>query len=125
MSTSTFAHGKRVLLEALASRRIALVEIEYDGEGDSGQIEHISAVDAKDQPVATKESITLTLSVVGQPAATETPLANDVKRGTSWLGHAPSAFRRAFGLGVPPPVTTNTTFTARLTPLPNCSVTVA
>jgi hypothetical protein len=46
MTSSNFTLPKRNLLKALAARRIAIVEINYDGEGDSGQIEDIVAVDA-------------------------------------------------------------------------------
>jgi hypothetical protein len=56
-----FARAKCAVLRALRLRGIAVVEIEYDGEGDDGQIGAISAYDAQDQPVECTKPIRLAL----------------------------------------------------------------
>src|SRR5262245_17777905 len=57
----TAAFAKRAILKALSARGIATVTIEYDGEGDSGQIEDILGFDAKDNRVALNEPVGLAL----------------------------------------------------------------
>lgn len=56
-----FAKVKRRLLKALRARGIARVQIEYDGEGDSGQIGEITAHDARGKIVALNHPIRLAL----------------------------------------------------------------
>src|SRR4051794_40786293 len=56
-----FAKAKRAVLKALRARGIATVEIEYDGEGDSGQIESIAARDVKGWPVRLNQPLSLAL----------------------------------------------------------------
>jgi hypothetical protein len=56
-----FAKAKRAVLRALRARSIARVEIEYDGEGDSGQIGGIHAYDAKNGPVGIDRPVKLAL----------------------------------------------------------------
>jgi hypothetical protein len=61
------AHAKRAMLQALRKRGIATVSIEYDGEGDSGQIGDIRALDTKERPVATNQPVRLALYRHKQP----------------------------------------------------------
>jgi hypothetical protein len=67
MTNSNFALPKRNLLKALAARRIATVEINYDGEGDSGQIQDIVAVDAGNAHVPLDRPVTMALSEGNEP----------------------------------------------------------
>jgi len=62
------AYAKRALLKALRTRGITSVSIEYDGEGDSGQIDGILAWDAKDKPVDINQPVRLAL-YPGKPAS--------------------------------------------------------
>ena len=55
------AYAKRAMLRALRARGIATVTIEYDGEGDSGQIGDILACDAKQHPVDIERPVQLAL----------------------------------------------------------------
>ena len=55
------AFAKRAMLRALRARGIATVTIEYDGEGDSGQIGDILAYDAKQHPVDIERPVQLAL----------------------------------------------------------------
>ena len=58
---TAIVYAKRAILRALAARGIASVTIEYDGEGDSGQIDGILAYDSKEQPVAIDRPVRLAL----------------------------------------------------------------
>ncbi len=59
--------AKRALLEALAAQRIATVEITYDGESDSGQIEDIVAVDVGNVPVPLDLPVNISLPESAEP----------------------------------------------------------
>jgi hypothetical protein len=59
MTGVTFA--KRAILKTLRERGIVTVSIEYDGEGDSGQIGDILAFDARNRSVATNQPVRLAL----------------------------------------------------------------
>jgi len=61
MTSSTFPKAKRVLLKALSAHQIASVAITYDGEGDSGQIQDISAVNSKNEPVSLNRPVKLAM----------------------------------------------------------------
>jgi hypothetical protein len=45
------AHNKGAIFDALAEARIHTLTVEFDGYGDSGQIESIEAFDSASQPV--------------------------------------------------------------------------
>jgi len=53
--------AKAALLAGLKASRVATVTIEYDGEGDSGQIETIVARTARGKPATLRGSVTLDL----------------------------------------------------------------
>jgi hypothetical protein len=56
---SGISDAKRAMLKALRARGIATASIEYDGEGDSGQIVGIFASDAEEKPVALDRPVRL------------------------------------------------------------------
>jgi len=55
------AAAKRLILAALKRACIAAVEVAYDGEGDSGQIGEITAVDPAGKPATLLHSVFLNL----------------------------------------------------------------
>lgn len=55
-----FAEAKAALIAALRANNISHVEVEYDGEGDEGQIQSIAAFDANNQDIPT-DTITITM----------------------------------------------------------------
>jgi rhodanese-related sulfurtransferase len=61
MTSTPIAKVNQTVLAALRSKNIARVEIDYDGEGDTGQIADIWAVDAADHPVSLDRPITVAL----------------------------------------------------------------
>lgn len=63
---------KALLCAALKAKAIATVSIEYDGEGDSGQINEITAVDANQQPVSLDQPVTLALHKPQEPTTYNT-----------------------------------------------------
>jgi hypothetical protein len=71
MTNSSFTSAKSALLKALAARRIATVEITYDGEGDSGQIQDIVAVDIGNARVPLDRQVTTALSDGKEPTLSE------------------------------------------------------
>lgn len=60
---------KALLCEALKARGITTVSIEYDGEGDSGQVNDIQAFDGKQQPVSLDQPVTLAIHKPEEPTA--------------------------------------------------------
>lgn len=58
---SALVNIKRRLLVALKRRKIASVVIHYDGEGDSGQVQSVSALDHRDHRVFLQAPIRLAL----------------------------------------------------------------
>ena len=58
---------KTTLCAALKAKGIAKVSIEYDGEGDSGQVNDIQAFDQKQQPVSLDDPFTLALHNPEEP----------------------------------------------------------
>jgi hypothetical protein len=48
--------NKAVLFEALLPAGITVINVEFDGEGDSGQINGVSAL-AGDQPLASRNNL--------------------------------------------------------------------
>jgi hypothetical protein len=72
MTNFDFASTKRVLLKALAARRIATVEITYDGEGDSGQIQDTAAFDAGNARVPLDRPVTMALLKGKEPTRYQT-----------------------------------------------------
>lgn len=67
MTNSSFTSVKSALLKALAARRIATVEITYDGEGDSGQIQDIVAVGVGTSRVPLDRPVTMALLEAKEP----------------------------------------------------------
>jgi hypothetical protein len=63
---------KALLCEALKARRIATVSIEYDGEGDSGQVNDIQAFDRKRQPISLDQPVTLAIHKPEEPTTYDT-----------------------------------------------------
>jgi hypothetical protein len=57
------APAKAVLLDALKASGIAVVTVEYDGEGDSGQVNNIVACDASCNPAEMRGSVVLELGL--------------------------------------------------------------
>ena len=51
LAKRTLAHCKAAILPLLATAGIARVTIEYNGEGDEGQIHDIQAFDAQSRPI--------------------------------------------------------------------------
>ena len=58
---TSIAYAKRALLKALRKRGITIVTIEYDGEGDNGQIGDILAFDAEKRAESPDEPCRLAL----------------------------------------------------------------
>jgi hypothetical protein len=65
--TDIFVARQR-LMRVLRRRKIALVDIDYDGEGDNGQIEGIAAADARGQAVALDAPVRIALRGDPKPA---------------------------------------------------------
>jgi hypothetical protein len=86
------AYAKRAIVKALRTTGIATVTIEYDGEGDSGQIDGIAAWDAKEQPVAIDRPARVAL-YRGKPASDYTSL-REALDDFAWLllGHFHDGF---------------------------------
>ena len=64
--------AKAVLCDALTARGIATVSIGYDGEGDSGQVNDITALDPDRQSVSLDPPVSLALHKSEQPTSYDT-----------------------------------------------------
>ena len=63
------AHNKNLIFAALADAGIHIVTVEFDGYGDSGQIEGVTAAGAGDQkiPLPSSRKVQLASPVPGNP----------------------------------------------------------
>jgi hypothetical protein len=64
--------AKTALLKRLKRRRITLVEIGYDGEGDDGQIHDVAAYDRGQKPVALDGNVRIILGDADGPLRART-----------------------------------------------------
>jgi hypothetical protein len=62
-----FTHAKSAMLGALRTQGIATVEIDYDGEGDSGQMGDIYAYDAERQSLPINKPVNIAFAPDEEP----------------------------------------------------------